>query len=369
MDGTKLIDRYKMELFRFASPLYFLLLIPLFICGIVDFFRRRSSSSAVIFSTTSELDQVPLSAAAYVKKFLPVLFYSGAILLIAALARPQEGVRESKIVGNGISIVMCVDRSGSMAAEDFQLEGIPVNRLKAVKNVFKEFVSGSKDFRGRPNDLIALITFGGFVDSCCPLTMDHNSLLELLEKIETPVPLFDRNGRPIRTEVLEEESGTAIGDALATAVDLIKESTNKTKIVVLLSDGMQTAGVLSPEDGINIANTYGIKVYTIGVGTNDYVPFPQYLPTGQTIMTKQLLEFDPATLQTIAQATGGRYFHAEDVDTLKDVYEEIDRLERTKFDGGSYAQYRDVYYPFAILGIILLTSFAVLTSTRFRTFP
>lgn len=358
-----------MTLFRFASPQWFILLAPLFLFCIYDYFRRRNQRASVVFSTTSVLENVPQSLASHVKRYLSILFYVGMVLVITALARPQQGIRESHIVGNGISIVMCVDRSGSMAAEDFSIDGIPVDRLQAVKKVFHDFVTGSKEFHGRPNDLIALITFGGFVDSCCPLTLDHNSLLELLEKIKTPVPLFDRNGNVIRTNVTDEESGTAIGDALASGVELARTSPNKTKIIVLLSDGMQTAGALTPEEGIKIAQTYGIKVYTIGVGSNGIVPFPQYLPTGQKIMTQQLLEFDPGTLETIAQATGGRYFHANDLDSLKKVYEEIDNLERTKFDAGTFAQYRDNYLPFAIFGIVFLVSFAVLRSTRFRTFP
>lgn len=289
--------------------------------------------------------------------------------MIIALARPQWGVSQSRLSGNGISIVMCVDRSGSMAAEDFKINGIPSTRLDAVKKVFKEFVVGSSEFHGRPDDLIALITFGGFVDSCCPLTLDHNSLIELLDKITIPVPLFDRNGVPIKSEVLSEEASTAIGDALASAVNLLKDSDNKTKIVVLLSDGMQTAGVLSPEEGIKIAKTFGVKVYTIGVGANGFVPFPQYLPNGNVVMTRQYLEFDSETLRLIASATGGQYFHAEDVEGLKKVYEEIDRLEKTKFDAGAYAQFRDLYPQLVLLGGLLLIVRAFLNVGRFRSFP
>ncbi len=354
---------------RFESPAWCFLVVLLLVVGIVDYCERRQTRTSLLFSTTFEFEKIPQSCAGRFKKFLPFLLYLGSLLLIVALAKPQIGVRESRIVGNGISIVMCVDRSGSMAAEDFKIDGIPVDRLKAVKKVFREFVLGSKDFKGRTDDLVALITFGGYVDSCCPLTLDHNSLLELLEKVKTPVPLYDRNGNVIRTQVLDEESGTAIGDALAAAVDMVKDSSNKTKIVVLLSDGAQTAGVLSPEEGIKIAKAFGVKVYTIGVGTNGLVPFPTYLPSGQTQMTMQRLEFDSATLQTIAQATGGLYFYADDVDSLTRVYEEIDNLERSRFDAGSYANYRDVYGWFAFLGICLLTMYTLLINTRFRSFP
>ena len=358
-----------MDAFRFLSPLWLTLLAPLFVFGCVDFFVRRHSQVSIIFSTTVELTTVPLGVAFQIKKLLPFLFYLGIAALIVGLARPQFGIRETRIVGNGISIVMCVDRSGSMAAEDFQIDNVPVSRLKAVKKVFEEFVNGNKVFHGRPNDLIGLISFGRFVDSCCPLTLDHDSLIELLDKIETPVPLFDTYGNVVRTSVIDEESGTAIGDALATAVDSVKDSMNKTKIVVLLSDGMQTAGVLSPEEGVRIAKTYGIKVYTIGVGTNGVVPFPQYLPNGQVVMTNQVLEFSPDMLQTIAQETGGRYFYANDIGALTKVYEEIDQLERTKFDAGSYAQYRDVYIFFVLFGTFAILLFALLSTTRFRTFP
>lgn len=355
--------------FRFADPIYFLLFIPFAIAAALAFFRRKANRATFLFSTTSELEGIRPTVAARFKKFLPALFYVGATLIIVALARPQFGIRESRAVGNGISIAMCVDRSGSMAALDFVSNGRRVNRLQAVKSVFKDFVAGSNDFPGRPNDLIALITFGGFVDSCCPLTLDHSSLLEALDKIETPVPLYDSSGRPIRTRVIDEESGTAIGDALATAVERIKNSTNKTKIVVLLSDGTQTTGALSPEEGIKIANAYNVKVYTIGVGTSDPVPFPVYLPSGEVALTRQILEFDERALRTIADATGGRYFYAQDVDGLKSVCEEIDRLERTRFEGDAFAEYRDLYGVFASLGIAALALQALLVATRFRTFP
>lgn len=342
---------------------------PLAALAALDLAIGRGKRATALFSSTQGLEKIRVGVAARLKRFLPFLFYFGATALIVALARPQSGVRESRVLGNGISIVMCVDRSGSMAAEDFQLEGRPATRLEAVKKVFRDFVEGSKEFKGRDNDLIGLVAFGGFVDSCCPLTLDHASLLELLDSIETPTPLFDHNGNVIRTQVLDEESGTAIGDALATAVERVKDSPNKTKIVVLLSDGMQTAGELSPEEGIKVAQAYGVKVYTIGVGSSGPVPFPNYLPSGGAVMTLQNLDFDPATLHMIAAATGGRYFYASDLEKLKQVYEEIDRLERTKFDAGSYAEYRDLYPFFALIGMLALSVNALLAYTRFRTFP
>ncbi|MCF0234324.1 MAG: VWA domain-containing protein [Thermoguttaceae bacterium] len=323
-----------------------------------------------MFSTTYELENIQPTTAALIKNFIPALFYLGAILVVVALARPQCGLGERNVFGEGISIAMCIDRSGSMAALDFMESERRLDRLQAVKKVFKEFVVGSDDFPGRPNDLISLISFGGFIDAKSPLTLDHTSLLELLDSIETPRPVTDAIGRPIRTAVIDEESGTAIGDALATAVDRLKESPTKTKIVVLLSDGAQTTGALSPEQGIKVAKAYGVKVYTIGVGSNGPVPFPIYGRDGEVQgYSMQDLKFDDSTLQTIADATGGEYFFAGDFEGLKRVCETIDRLERARFDGGTYAEYRDYYGIFAALGVALLALEAVLSATRFRTFP
>ena len=358
-----------MNLFRFASPYWLFALAPLFALGIFDVLTRRQRRSATIFSTVSDLQGIPLSFAARVKKFMPTLFYLSVASMIVALARPQMGARETRIIGNGVSIVMCVDKSGSMEARDFEINGKPVSRLKAVKKVFKDFVVGSDEFKGRQNDLVGLIAFGGFVDSICPLTLDHESLVALLDDVKTPTPIYDSRGAVIRTRVIDEESGTAIGDALAAAVERLKESKNKTKIVVLLSDGMQTTGALSPEDGVKIAQAYGVKVYTIGVGSSEPVPFPSYLPNGDVIMSMQQMDFNPETLQTIAQATNGRYFFAGDSDSLKHVCEEIDRLEKTRFDAGTYAEYRDIYLPFALLGILGAVLLALLRATRMREFP
>lgn len=323
----------------------------------------------MLFSTTAELEQIHPSVAMRVKRALPCLYYAGLICLILALARPQFGSRRTHVVGNGISIVMCVDRSGSMAAQDFSINGIPVDRLQAVKKTFRDFVQGSSKFKGRPNDLIALVTFGGFVDACCPLTLDHDSLVELLEKIETPRPLYDRNGNVIHTQIIDEEGGTAIGDALATGVDLLKDSPNKTKVVVLLSDGVQTTGALDYIEGIKIAKAYGVKVYAIGAGSSDPAPFPHYLPDGGVVMRRAVLDFDPEALQTIAEATGGKYFYAGDSKALTRVCEEIDNLERTKFTAGVYADYADSYRLLLAIGATLLTLYVALATTRFRSFP
>ncbi|MBR4832949.1 MAG: VWA domain-containing protein [Thermoguttaceae bacterium] len=359
-----------MNAFRFETPLFFWLLAPLFAAEIYALWRLKRARPSFLFSTTFELENIRPTFEQRLKRWFPAVYLVGATLIVVALARPQLGVVESKIRGEGIAIAMCVDRSGSMAALDcFDARGRRVDRLTAVKSVFKDFIAGSAELPGRPNDLIALIAFGGFVDTRSPLTLDRASLLETLDKIETPKPLYDARGNVVRTQVIDEESGTAIGDALAASVERIKDAPTKTKIVVLLSDGMQTTGALTPEEGVKVANAYGVKVYTIGFGASGPTPFPTTLPNGETAITTQILEFNDAALKTIANATGGRYFYASDVDALKQVCEEIDRLERVEFESGSYAEYRDIYVVFAALGIATLSTLAFLCATRFRTFP
>ncbi len=359
-----------MNVFRFENPLFFLLLAPIFAAELYAIWRSKKARIAFLFSTTFELENIRPTFAQRLKRWFPFVYLVGATLIVVALARPQFGVVESKIRGEGIAIAMCVDRSGSMAALDcFDARGRRIDRLTAVKTVFKDFIAGSEVLPGRPNDLIALIAFGGFVDSRSPLTLDRASLLETLDRIETPKPVFDARGNVVRTQVIDEESGTAIGDALATSVERIKNAPTKTKIVVLLSDGMQTTGALTPEEGVKIANAYGIKVYTIGFGSSGPTPFPTTLPNGETAITTQILKFNDVALKTIANATGGRYFYASDVDALQYVCEEIDRLERVEFESDGYAEYRDVYVVFAALGIAALSTLAFLSATRFRAFP
>lgn len=360
-----------MNAFRFENPSYFFLLAPIFAAEIYAVWRRRGSKRPTfLFSTTFELENIRPTFEQRLRPWLSVVYIIGASLLVVALARPQFGVVETKIRGEGIAIAMCVDRSGSMAALDcFDERGRRVDRLGAVKSVFKDFIKGSDVLPGRPGDLIALIAFGGFVDSRSPLTLDHASLLDALDNIETPKPLFDSQGNVVRTQVIDEESGTAIGDALAIAVERLKNAPTSTKIAVLLSDGMQTTGALTPEEGIAVANAYDVKVYTIGFGESGPAPFPTTLPNGETAITMQLLEFNDVALKAIAEETGGRYFYASDVDALKEVCEEIDSLERDAFESGSYAEYRDVYVVFAALGIATLSALALLEATRFRAFP
>jgi Ca-activated chloride channel family protein len=252
---------------------------------------------------------------------------------------------------------------------DFQVDGKPVDRLDAVKQVFRDFVAGRGKLPGRPDDLIGLIAFGGYADSKCPLTLDHGALLEVLKSVEIPKPVYDSRNRVINAGLLEEEIKTAIGDAVALAVDRLKDVPAKSKVIILLSDGEQTAGAIDPPEAAQTAKAFGIKVYSIGIGSTGWAPFAEEDRFGHTVFRREPVRLDEATLKMLAETTGGRYFNAQDTDALENVYAEIDKLEKTLSEGRLYTEYRELYQyaMFPGLGLILLE--VLLASTRFRSLP
>jgi Ca-activated chloride channel homolog len=354
--------------FRFQDPLWLLLLIPLVLAGMWTLRRRRQS--AVLYSSVELLKNMPVTLAQRVKWFLPWVFIAGLALLVIALARPQHGKEEFRIRAEGVAIEMVVDRSGSMRAMDFELDNKQATRLEVVKKVFKDFVTGEGGLPGRPDDSIGLIDFGGFVENKCPLTFDHGALVQLLETVKIPEEITDSRGNVINARLLVEELNTAIGDALATAVEHLKPIKAKSKVIILLSDGASNTGVVEPAEAAKAAKTYGIKIYTIGIGTSDPVPvLVGHDEFGRQIIQGQRFELDERTLKMIADATGGKYFNAQDTKTLRSVYAEIDKLEKTMSEGRLYTEYRELfsYALFPGLGLVLLEM--VLARTRFRSLP
>ncbi|MGO9112950.1 MAG: vWA domain-containing protein [Thermoguttaceae bacterium] len=355
--------------FRFQTPLWLLLLVLLAVIGVLAISRQRRV--AVLFSDVSILRTLPATLALRIKRALPWVRLAGLALLIVALARPQRGIEEFRLQTEGIAIQICIDRSGSMAALDFNLDGRQVNRLDVIKRVFHDFVMGKGKLPGRPDDLIGLITFGGFVEPKCPLTLDHSALIQVLDAVEIPHPIFDSHGREINQRLWQEDSQTAIGDALAVAAKRLKDVQAKSKVIILLTDGEQTAGVLPPLEGAKIAKTFGVKVYTIGIGTNGMVTIPDPYPDafGRTVLHQEVFPLDERTLQQIAEATGGKYFSAQDAERLEDVYAEIDRLEKSPSEGRLYSEYRELYQWFLLPGLGLIVAQVVLAGTRFRSLP
>ncbi|MGD0383846.1 MAG: VWA domain-containing protein [Thermoguttaceae bacterium] len=353
--------------FRFQDPLWLLLLIPLAAAGLWMLRRRRRV--AVLYSSVELLKNLPVTWAQRVKRFLPVVFLAGLALLVVALARPQHGKDEFRIRADAIAIEMVVDRSGSMHALDFELDNKRASRLAVVKNVFRDFVSGEGGLAGRSDDLIGLIDFGGFVETKCPLTFDHGALLQLLDTVKIPEPIIDSQGNIINARLLQEELSTAIGDALATAVERLKPIKAKSKIIILLSDGESNAGVVDPAEAAQAAKTYGIKIYTIGIGTTGFVPVPQEDPFGRQVLVQERVQIDERALKTIADTTGGKYYNAQDTEKLRKIYADIDKLEKTTTEGRLYTEYRELfsYALFPGLGLVLLEM--VLSCTRFRSLP
>jgi len=269
------------------------------------------------------------------------------LLIIVGLARPQQGLEQSRVRAEGIDIVLLVDVSTSMLAEDFQLHGRRINRLAVVKDVVQDFVAG------RPNDRIGLVIFAGRPYTQCPLTLDHGWLLAQLD----------------RTEIGMVEDGTAIGTAIATGLNRLRRSRAKSRVMVLLTDGVNNAGTLTPDAAAELAKTLGVKIYTIGAGTKGLAPYPARDLFGRTIYQPVKIEVDDERLTKIAQTTGGLYFRATDADSLRNIYSQIDRLEKTTIEQPRYLNYREWYSALAVPALLLLLLELVLAQWAVRVLP
>ena len=259
-------------------------------------------------------------------------------LLIIALARPQSSLSWQNSTTEGIDIMIASDISGSMLSEDFK-----PNRLEAGKNIAIDFI------KNRPNDRIGLVVFSGESFTQCPLTIDHDVLINLYHDI--------KNGMI--------DDGTAIGMGLATAVNRLKDSEAKSKVIILLTDGSNNTGSIPPLTGAEIARKFNIRVYTVGIGTNGMAPYPMQTQFG--VQYQQIpVEIDEKTLTQIADITGGKYFRATNNETLKSIYDQIDRLEKAKIDVTQYRKKSECYLPFAVIALLLLVTEFLLKNTIFK---
>jgi len=272
---------------------------------------------------------------------------AAAALVVVALARPQMGKAESRIFSEGIDIMLAVDVSGSMLAEDFTLGTQRASRLDAVKSVVREFVAN------RPQDRVGLVLFAARPYTQAPLTLDHGWLLQNLE----------------RAKVGMLEDGTAVGSALASAVNRLEPSTAKSKIVVLLTDGQSNAGKVAPLQAAEAAKTLGYRVYTIGAGTRGVAPYPATDLFGNRVYRPMQVDIDEDTLKKIAEATGGRYFRATDTPSLKDVYTEIDNLEKSPAEEPRYTDYEELALWLVAPALLLLFGELLLRHTVLRVLP
>ena len=358
-----------MDSFRFYS-LMSVLLLPMVVV-LVGLSLRTRNKSTVLFSSIVTFKSLPVTWMQRIRRTLPWFYGAGLVLLTIALARPQAGKSESRMSGDGIAIEIVLDVSGSMEALDFELDGQNVNRLEAVKHVITDFVIGSDDDKlaGRKDDLIGVVAFGGFADSKCPLTLDHGALVDIIDSLQIPKPVRDRQGRILNAESMQEELATAIGDGLALAADRLRDTNSKSKVMVLLTDGDNNAGAIEPREAAAIAKELGIKVYTIGIGRNDVVPVPQEDEFGRTVLVPARFRIDEELLREIAQTTGGTYFHASDSAGLAEVYSAIDRLEKSRVEESKYSEYTELFRWFAGSGLALIVAVNILLETRFRSLP
>jgi Ca-activated chloride channel homolog len=355
--------------FRFYS--YFWLILAPFVLGALWWRFRPKGRPAAVFSSVTDLKGLPVTRAQRLRRVLPYLYGLGLCLVITGMARPQAGKAESRIFGQGIAIEIVLDTSGSMEAIDFQLAGKEVSRLEAVKHVIQEFVLGSRasGLAGRTDDLVGLVAFGGFADSKCPLTLDHGALVDIVQGLETPKPIRDGQGRVINAEALREEMATAIGDGVAVGVDRLRGAKAKSKVLILLTDGDNNAGVVDPREAARIAAESAIRLYTIGIGRSGTVPVPQEDEFGNRVLVPAQFRIDEDLLREMAKSGGGRYFHAADSEGLAAVYAEIDALEKSEFEETKYSEYTELFTWFAGPGLGTILLIGVLTETRFRSLP
>lgn len=316
----------------------FLLFIPLIAWYI---WRNQKAGASIRFSSGMGFARIPRSWKYYLRHSVFVFILSSMSFLIMALARPQSSNSWQNVTTEGIDIVIALDISSSMLAMDFQ-----PNRIEAAKDVATQFISG------RPNDKIGLVVFSGESFTQCPLTTDHATVINLFRNIESGMI----------------EDGTAIGNGLATAVSRLKESNAISKVIILLTDGVNNRGEIAPVTAAELAKTFGIRVYTVGIGSIGTAPYPMQTPFGVQVRDMKV-EIDEPTLQKISDTTDGRYFRATNNNKLAEIYKEIDKLEKSKIDVKEFSKKDEQYLRFALYGAILLIIALFLKTTIFRSVP
>jgi Ca-activated chloride channel homolog len=326
---------------QFANPgfLYLLVVLPLLVAWY--WFRHGRNVPTLQVSGTEVFESTPRSIRQYLYHGLFVFRMIAIALLILAFARPQSTLKRQNVSIEGIDIVLGLDISGSMLAQDLKPD-----RLEAAKKVSLDF------FNGRPNDRIGLVVFSGEAFTQCPLTTDHVIMEEMLDDIKSGMI----------------QDGTAIGDGLATAINRLKESQAVSKVIILLTDGQNNAGSIAPLSAAEIAKLYGIRIYTIGVGTMGYAPYPVQTPFGIQYQNMEV-KIDEDLLKKVANMTDGKYFRATDNTSLKEVYQEIDRLEKSKIDVTEFRKKKDEYMSLAVFALILLALETISRLTLLRSIP
>lgn len=333
-------------MYAFKDPwvLAFLLSLPIFVFTVK---KRKAVSSTVTFSSQDLVGETKATLKMRLSRNLVFLRAMALGLFIVALARPQSVLEDVKAVSEGVDIVVALDTSTSMLAEDFKVGTKRVNRYEVVRDVVKEFIKKRKD------DRIAIVAFAARAYTACPLTTDYNWLYENLDRV--------------RVGMIED--ATAIGSAIASSLNRLRTSKTKSKIIILLTDGISNAGNISPIVAAEAAGALKVKVYTIGVGTKGLVPYPFKDEYERVVYQNIPIEIDEEVLRKISEITGGKYYRAMDTETLGRIYNEIDKLEKSNIERFGYKEYEELFGYFLIPGLIILLLEILLTNTIFLKIP
>jgi Ca-activated chloride channel family protein len=330
---------------RFLQPEWFwvLTLLPL----VMLWRGRRGPVAAIQYSDVGLARAVARRSRSRIGNFVWPFAILAAVLMIVGLARPQRGHSRTEVTANGIDIVLGLDVSGSMQALDFLIDNQRINRIEVVKSVVGKFIDE------RPDDRIGLIAFAGAPYLVSPITLDHDWLQQNLERVA----------------IGGVDDGTAIGSAIAAAVNRLRTTPAKSKVVILLTDGMNNTGKISPLAAAEAARALGVKIYTIGVGVRGKAPIPVRDEAGNMRLVMAQVDVDEKTLQSIADQTGGKFYRATDTDSLERIYEQINRLETTAQTVQKFEHY-DELYPWALIPALAILGFSfLLQHTRYRRLP
>ena len=328
---------------EFKNPLFFLLLLVLVPYIVWYVLRFKQSLPSLKVPDTTKYVKVPKTFRLYLMHMPFLLRLILMSLVVCILARPQSRHSWSNTDVEGIDIRLAVDVSTSMLAQDFK-----PNRVEALKEIAQRFIEK------RPNDNMGLTMFAGEAYTQCPLTTDHTVLMNLYNSVDCNMA-----ARGII------DDGTAIGDGIMNAILRLKESQAKSKVIILLTDGVNNSGNISPQTAAEIAKKYGIRIYTIGIGRNGMAPYP--LPTGGTAMLP--VEIDEQTMTKISTETGGQYFRAQKNAELDAIYQDIDKMERTKFNVKQFSRRGELYQPFAIAAFVVLLLEILLRTVVLKRLP
>jgi Ca-activated chloride channel family protein len=353
LDMTKLFDFWPPNMpLTFVRP--WLLLLLLAIPLLAYLLGKHGPAAALTFSSTMTLRAIGKQSAARARKFLRALVFAALAFFVVALARPQLGKSLTEIEASGIDIMLVLDVSGSMLIKDFTIGGEEATRVDAIREVTRKFIEG------RPNDRIGIIAFGGRPYVVSPMTLDHGWLLQNLERVRIGLV----------------EDGTAIGSAMAIAANRLNDKRSKSRVIVLLTDGENNAGKISPETAAEAIKALRLHLYAIGAGINGIAPVPIFTARGpltdtdgNVLYESQPVRFNEAGLRQVAEIAGGKFFRATDTKSLQRIYDDIDKLEKTTVTVKKYQQYRDLF-PLCIMGGAgLLLGQILLSQTIWKKLP